>query len=205
MDFIARAGRMLDKSHKMTGILLVVVVVQMVGLLWMFNSNSALSRQIVFMRETMPVYVVPGSTASIYRPEQGDTLAVAFTDFITQSLYTYTYQNYREQYQEVKKLFTPQMLRFADGFFGKKIENARNIKASEHFIPNRQSMSINKIEENGEEFVSVNLQGSLQQIINGSVVQTKPIAFNLRLKETLITRANPFGLQVASLRTREIQ
>jgi hypothetical protein len=204
MDFIARAGAMLDKSHRIIGVLLVVVVLQFVAVFWLVSGNSQLSNHLTYMKDTMPVYVVPGSTAEIYRPETSETLVTAFVDFVTQSLYTYTYESYAGQYAEVKKFFTAEMLVFADDFFGRKIQNARQIQASELFIPNRQSMKIQKMVEDGQELKVATLRGSVQQIINGNVVQTRPVEFIVKLRKVLVTRANPFGFMVRSLLTREI-
>ncbi|MFZ2620101.1 MAG: hypothetical protein WAX89_04435 [Alphaproteobacteria bacterium] len=204
MDFIARAGSLLDKSHRIAGILLVIVAMQTAVILWQANNNSTISRHLTYMRETMPVYVVPGSTADIYRPESSDMLINAFVDFMTQSLYTYTYESYSGQYAEVKKFFTSEMLRFADGFFAKKISNAQQVRGSELFIPDRRTFKIENTQENGEDLRQVSVRGSVQQIINGSVVQTRPVEFSIKLRKVLVSRANPFGFMVLSLLTREL-
>ncbi|MDD9920487.1 MAG: DUF2895 family protein [Alphaproteobacteria bacterium] len=204
MDFVARAGALIDKSHRIVGVLLVIIVLQSVLIMWIVSGNRNLANHLSSIRKTLPVYVVPGSTGAIYRPETGEMLINAFVDFLTQSLHTFTYESYQGQYEEVKKFFTPEMLRFADSFFGAKIRDSRNLKASEHFIPNRQTLRINTVQEGEEKIKIVTLRGSLQQIINGSVIQTRPVEFTLKLRHELVTKENPFGLMVLSFKTREI-
>lgn len=204
MDFVARAGALMDKSHRITGILLVVIVVQLAVIFMVSNNNSHNQNEFRKLVRSLPVYVVPGSTADIYRPESSDTLVVAFTDFLTQSLNTYTFESYAGQYDEVKKFFTPEMLRFADPFFSKRIKTAQSLRASELFIPNRQTMKIVNQNENGENIRIATVRGSQQRIINGNVVQTQPVEFQLQFRPTNVTRANPFGLMVLSMRSREL-
>ena len=204
MDFVARAGALMDKSHRISGILLVVIVVQLVIIFFSMSNNSANQAEHRRLLRTLPVYVVPGSTADIYRPESSDTLVVAFTDFLTQSLYTFTFESYGGQYDEVKKFFTPEMLRFADPFFSKRIKQSNSLRASELFIPNRQTMKITQETVNGQTLRIATVRGSQQRIINGNVVQIQPVEFVLRFRPTTVSRANPFGLMVLSMRTREL-
>ena len=205
LDFVARAGALLDKSHRITGVLLTIVIFQLLVILWLVSSNGKMVAFVSNMRASLPVYVVPGSTAQIYRPESSDTLLVAFIDFITQSLYTFTYESYQGQYDEVKKFFTPEMLRFADDFFLKKIEDSKQIRASELFIPNRQSMQIERYIVGGEQLTDVKIRGSIQQIVNANVIQTRPVEFTLTLTSVLNSRANPFGFMVRKLLLKELK
>ena len=204
MDFIGRAGSLVDNSHRVTGILLFLLVLCLIALMSLFSAYKGSQQKYIELVSAMPVYVVPGSSADVYRPESSETLVIAFVDFLTQSLYTYTYESLEGQYKEVKKFFTPEMLRFADPFFANAIKKANNLRASELFIPNRQSVRVDKQMVNGEELDIVVIRGVQQRIIKGSVVQTQPVEYTMQMRKSIITRSNPFGMMVLSMRTREI-
>ena len=107
MDFIARAGTIMDRSHRLAGVLLILLVAETIMLVNVLNTNKALNLQYDKLREKLYVYVVPGSLAGVYSPKQADMLVDAFTTLISQSLNTYTYENLAKQYAEVKQFFSP--------------------------------------------------------------------------------------------------
>ncbi len=205
MEFIARAGALIDRSHRIVGVLLVIVILQTFIIISQHYNNQGSENRIARLERTFPVYVVPGSIAGIFRPESSDNLTIAFTDFIIQSLHTYTYESYESQYLSVKQFFTAQMLRYADTSFGKRIKDAQSIRMSEIFIPNRQTLRLSEGIEDGEKLVVAMLRGSVQKIISGNVVETSPVEITLKMRRVLTTKVNPFGLTVHRFKVKEIK
>lgn len=204
MDFVARAGAFVDRAHRVAGVLLLIVIVQSLIILFMARNNSEMSEQLRYIAVRMPVYVVPGATRGIYSPTEDDMLVKAFTDQVVQSFKTFTYETLANQYQEMKQFFTPQMLVSAETYFAKTLRDSQADRRSSLFIPDQQSMKVEKDTENGIEVRLVTLNGSLQTIIAGSVVESLPLEIRLKLQKSIISKGNPFGFQLAAYSERSL-
>ncbi|MCP5405700.1 MAG: hypothetical protein H6922_05720 [Pseudomonadaceae bacterium] len=204
MDFVSRAGSFIDRAHRLAGVLLLVVIVQSLIIINMWMSNADMANQVRYMSARLPVYVVPGATRGIYSPTEDDLLIKAFVDQVTQSFKTFTYETLAAQYQEMKQFFTPQMLADADSYFAKMLRDSQADRRSSLFIPDQQSMQVEKFTENGVDMRTVKIRGSLQTIIAGSVVESLPMEVTLKLQKTIISKANPFGFQLAQYNERAL-
>ncbi|PIZ30674.1 MAG: hypothetical protein COY40_04155 [Alphaproteobacteria bacterium CG_4_10_14_0_8_um_filter_53_9] len=204
MDFIARAGAVVDRAHRTAGVLLILVVVLTAVVITQWLKNAELNKQITMFATRMPVYVVPGSTRGIYSPTEDDLLIRAFVDQITQSFNTFTYENLSGQYNEMRSFFTPEMLTFSQTYFEKLIKDSQADRRSSLFIPDHQTLKVEKTMENGREIRNVTLRGSLQTILAGSVVESVPVETNLKLGKVVISKANPFGFLLASYQAKRI-
>ncbi|MFZ2586559.1 MAG: hypothetical protein WAZ18_00315 [Alphaproteobacteria bacterium] len=204
MDFVARAGSFIDRAHRMAGVLLLIVILQSLIIINQWNNNNDMAEQLRYVAVRMPVYVVPGATRGIYSPTEDDLLIKAFVDQVTQSFKTFTYETLPNQYQEMKQFFTPQMLVSAEGYFSKALRDSQADRRSSLFIPDHQSMKVEKGTENGLEVRGVTIRGSLQTVIAGSVVESLPIEIVLKIQKSMISKANPFGFQLAEYRERAV-
>lgn len=204
MDFVARAGSFIDRAHRVAGILLLIVIVQSLIIINQYIRNGEMADQLRYISARMPVYVVPGATRGIYSPTEDDMLIQAFVDQVTQSFKTFTYETLAAQYQEMKQFFTPQMLVSAEGYFSKMLRDSQADRRSSLFIPDRQSTKVQKETENGLDIRYVTMRGSLQTIIAGSVVESLPLEITLKLQKSIISKANPFGFQLAEYRERAV-
>lgn len=204
MDFVARAGAFIDRAHRVAGVLLLIVIIQSLIIINMWISNGQMADQLRYVAVRMPVYVVPGATRGIYSPTEDDLLIKAFVDQVTQSFKTFTYETLANQYQEMKQFFTPQMLVDADAYFTKQLRDAQADRRSSLFIPDQQSMRVEKATENGVEMRTVTIKGSLQTVIAGSVVESLPIEITLKLQKAVISKSNPFGFQLAFYAERSL-
>jgi hypothetical protein len=208
MDFIARAGAMLDKSHRISGILFVLIILALVLILNLFATNNKQSREIAEMRATLPVYVVPGSLAGTYSPSQDDMLLDGFITLITQSLNTYTYENLPLQYQEVKQFFGPQLLTVVDKYFADKIKIANIDRRSALFVPERNTIKVEDIRDSRGQRTGdkrVVIDGLLNHILAGSTVEAIPLRITMRMNKVIVSRTNPFGYVLESYREEEIK
>lgn len=205
MDFVSRAGAVIDRAHRIAGILLVIVVVQMVIILTQWGTNAALSDNLARMSSRLPVYVVPSATRGIYSPTEDDLLINAFVDQVTQSFNTFTYETLKRQYEEMRGFFTPEMLTFSQTYFEKLIRDSSADRRSALFIPDRATTVVEKAVENGQDIRMVTVKGSLQTIIAGSVVESVPVEIALKLRKTIISKTNPFGFLLASYAARRIE
>ena len=194
----------MDKSHRITGVLLVLVILQTLMVVYLVKHNAFMDKLLARAEQTYPIYVVPGALPDVYRPDTRSILATSFTDFLTQSLYTFTYESYPRQYEEVKRFFSPQFLRYADNNYQKRIAQARTLKASEVFVMDRQSLKAEEWREPDAKGLVVTVNGTIQRVVNGSLVEAAPVSMKIRLKSVLVSKANPFGFTVMSLNSNEI-
>jgi hypothetical protein len=204
MDFVARAGAIIDRAHRVAGILLIVVIIETVIIFALVMGNGTLSKQIQSMVQRREVYVVPGSTRGIYSPTEDDILINAFVDTVTQSFNTFTYETLQKQYQEMTTFFSPEMLTFSQDYFTKLIRDSQADRRSQLFIPDHQSMKVERSSENGIDTRTVTLRGSLQTILAGSVVESVPIEISLKLQKVIISKTNPFGFQLAAYSAHKV-
>ena len=205
MDFVARAGTMLDRAHRLAGFLLILLMLETLVVVMTINRNAALTDQVRELSNLRPVYVVPGSQAGIYAPTQDDLLINAFVDHITQSLNSYTYENIDEQYVEVRNFFSPEMLALSGDAFEKQVKLVQTDRRSSLFISNRRTLEVEKKQENGLQVRMVTLRGTLQQILAGSTVETVPVMFTMKLIKESPSKTNPFGFKLAQYRMRELE
>lgn len=201
MDFIARAGSIVDRSHRMSGILLLLVMLLSAMAVVQFLRNVELNRQIQAFSERRPVYVIPGATQGMYSPTEDELLIRAFADQVSQAFNTFTYENIRAQYENMKPFFTAEMLTFSQTYFEKLVADSGVDRRSSLFIPDHQTL---RIEKDGD-IRNVTIRGSLQTILAGSVVESVPVELSLRLRKVIFSPANPFGLQLASYSARRLE
>lgn len=204
MDFVARAGSFIDRAHRIAGVLLLIVILQSLIIINQYIRNGEMAEQLRYIAVRMPVYVVPGATRGIYSPTEDDLLIKAFVDQVTQSFKTFTYETLANQYEEMRQFFTPQMLVSAETYFSKALRDSQADRRSSLFIPDHQSMKVEKANEGGLETRIVTIKGSLQTIIAGSVVESLPIEIALKLQKSIISKGNPFGFQLAEYRERAL-
>lgn len=204
-DFVARAGSVIDRAHRVAGLMLIIVLVQSVMLVTMWVRNGELSATIERLATRLPVYVIPGSTRGIYSPTEDDLLIDAFVETVVQSFNTFTYETLQRQYAEMRQFFTPEMLTFSQTYFEKLIRDSQADRRSQLLIPDRQSMRVEKGMDSGVEARQVTIRGSLQTIIAGSVVESVPVEMSLRLRKTIISKTNPFGFLLASYSARRVE
>lgn len=204
MDFIARAGSLLNQAHRLAGFCLILFIIAAVALIMVVRENTTLAREIRIMKSTLPVYVVPGSQTGVYSPTQDDLLINAFTDLVTQSLNTYTYETLANQYEETRQFFSSEMLAFSKDYFEKLIRDSSQDRRSALFVPDRRSLRVERRVQNGIDLRFVTIRGNLQQILAGSVVETIPLEINLTLRKTTVSKVNPFGFMLSKYVTRQL-
>jgi len=204
MDFIARAGSMLDKAHRLAGLLLLIIIVMAVVIIALLGNNAQLADRIDTLANRLQVYVVPGSQAGVYSPSYREMLIENFAEHVIQSLNTFTYETLERQYNEIKFFFAPQMLTFAEGHYAELIRNARVDQRSALFIPTEGSFEAEPARSSNGSTVAgrqmVTILGTSQQIIAGSVVEVLPMRMTLELQEVNVSRSNPFGYMLVSYR-----
>lgn len=196
----------MDRSHRLMGVLLVLCVVEAMFIAVLLTNNQQAYARFEKIQETLPVYVVPGAEAGTYVRRPEDMMLETFTNFITQGLYSYTFVTLMDQYKEMRRFMAPDLLAASDRLYQKTINIAQTDKRSALFIPNLPSIKWNKTggERSRAEF-DVEMTGSLQNIIAGTVVESLPLQIKLTVRQTPITQTNPFGYIVLKLSQQEIQ
>ena len=207
MDFVARAGSIVDRWQRVAGILLVICLVQA----WIINSqmgtNAALQLEYQKIRDEAKVYVVPGSAAGFYTPPKPEFLLQEMSYLILHSLNTYTYANLEEQYKEIRRFFGESMLAQSEAHFSRLVNEAFDDERSALFIPITTSYSLER-EETGvpgeEALYVVKVEGTVRYIISDAVVEAVPIEFTMKFKRRHITPTNPFGFILVNYRQNEL-
>ncbi len=205
MDFLARAGAVIDRAHRVAGILLVLVIVQAIIIISMWGTNNMLTSRIKTMTERLPVYAIPGATRGIYSPTEDDLLIQAFTDTVIQSFNTFTYETIGRQYEEMKPFMTAEMLTFSSDYFDKLVRDSAVDRRSQLLVPNRSTLRVEKLEDNGSEIRKVTQQGTLQTIVAGSIVESVPVELSLTLRKVIISKSNPFGFMLQAYGARKAE
>lgn len=206
MNFIARAGSVVDKWQRIAGILLVVCLVQS----WMIMSQSETNEELLLdykrIREEAKVYVVPGSAAGFYTPPKPEFLLKEMTYLILHSLNTYTYANLEEQYKEVRRFFAEDMLASSREYFMKLVNDAFDDERSALFIPLTTSYHVEREDAApGEEpLYVVRVEGTIRYIISDAVVEAAPFEYTLKFKRRHISPTNPFGFILVSYNEKEL-
>ena len=209
MEFIARAGTFIDRSHRVAGFFLLVSVVLLFAVMALGSSNANLSEEIKRLSATRQVYVVPGSQAGFYAPTKPEMLLQNFGQYIIQSLNTYTHNNLEEQFREVQKFFTPTMLIDSRPFYQARIQDARQDEHSSLFIPNVNTMDIEQVDppkgaDPNFTYYQYSVEGRRQDIIGAQVISARPIRINLTVRQVGISQTNPWGFMLARYREEQL-
>ena len=201
MDFIARAGAIVDRSHRVAGFFVIATVVLAFLTMSATSENSRLANEIQRLSREMPVYVVPGSPVGVYSPTRPQMLMTNFAEYVTQSLNTYTYENLRPQYQELQKFLTPEMLTFANAYYQERIDVVRQDEHSSMFILDNGSVETERVPtpEGAEEgdYYKITMQGRRHNILGGTVVDEQNIRITMRVRQTFVSKTNPWGFMLA--------
>lgn len=203
MDFIAKAGNLIDRGHRVIGILLVVIVVQFFWMQSLRDEKAVLQETINIQNRTQSIYVVPNSQADIYKPASGELLLTTFVDFISQSLLTYTPSNLESQYNSVSKFMSPALLEISRNVYAAEIRKSKRERISSMFVADRTSTELSEFRElsdktskYGKKTYEVVLKGRRHFIIGGVVAETKDLEIKIYLKEEIASEKNPFGFQI---------
>ena len=209
MEFIARAGTFIDRSHRVAGFFLLVSVVLLFAVMAVSRSNANLSEEIKRLSATRQVYVVPGSQAGFYAPTKPEMLLQNFGQYILQSLNTYTHNNLEEQFREVQKFFTPTMLIDSRPFYQSRIQDARQDEHSSLLVPNVNTMNIQQVSppkgaDPNFTYYEYSIEGRRQDIIGAQVISARPIRITLVVRQVGISQTNPWGFMLARYREEQL-
>lgn len=200
MNFIARAGGMLDSAWRLAGILMILLVVVLFLLMNSLGTNRELNAQLEQIRSRMNVYVVPGGEGGVYAPNKAELLIQTFTDYMTQSLLTYTYYNLKEQYKEVRKFLDGRLETRMAPLFRELVGRSSADQRSSLFIPDRTKLTFKALEtQDGRgKLYEVQIVGDQRYLIAGREVSKEAIKVEMRLRQRLPSKNNPFGFIVES-------
>ncbi|NBV54664.1 MAG: hypothetical protein EBR79_03015 [Proteobacteria bacterium] len=199
MDFIARAGAMIDRAHRIAGLLLICVVVLGVATMCQLARNNQLNNQLMDARVRLPVIVVPGAVAGKYDPRDDDKLISEFTFFLGQTLNTFTPETLSRQYAVLRPFFAPALLTDSAPYFEKKIRDVEADRRSSLFIPDMTTYQVRKYVQNDVEKRDVKVIGSLQTIVAGTPAEVIPLQITFTLEKRLVNPAtNPYGFWLSA-------
>lgn len=210
MDFIARAGGIVQRANVVAGILLLLLVIMSVFTLSVMGQNAKLKQVIVNYADNQRVYVVPGSTAGLYAPRQIDGLLYAFADHVTQSLLTFTYASLEKQYFEIRRFFTPSLLETANVKYAQTIAIAKQDERSSLFIPQRESLKVERVLNPKDKtryldgVRKVTMIGTKRYFLGGGLIEPLLVRVTMEVRETSISQANPFGFVLSNYKEEEL-
>ncbi|PZP39334.1 MAG: hypothetical protein DI585_04455 [Pseudomonas fluorescens] len=197
MDFVARAGAIIDRAHRVAGILLICVIILGIMSTCQFAKNSELQAQLDNRRIRYPVIVVPDATTGVYSPTEEDRLINLFADFITQSLNSYTPANIGQLYAGVRPFMSPAMLTDSEPYFQRKVRDSTGDRRSSFFVPDRsQQLKVEKRSQNGVEYRDVSMIGQINTIVGGTVAEGAPLEIQMTFQKTFASPANPYGFML---------
>lgn len=199
MDFIARAGAMIDRAHRIAGLLLICVGVLSVVTMCQLIKNTNLNNQLMDARVRLPVIVVPGAVAGKYDPREDDKLISEFTFFLGQTLNTFTPETMSKQYAILKPFFSPALLADSAPYFEKKIRDVEADRRSSLFVPDMTTYQVRKYVQNNVEKRDVSIIGQLTTILGGTEAETIPLQIKFTLEKRLVNpNTNPYGFSISA-------
>lgn len=200
MNFIARAGGMLDSAWRLAGILMILLVVVLFLLMQSLSTNRELNNDLEQIRSRMNVYVVPGGEGGVYAPNKAELLIQTFSDYMTQSILTYTYYNLEKQYKEVRKFLDARLETRMAPLFRELVGRSAADQRSSLFIPDRTKLTFKELnsEDGRGKLYEVVVVGDQRYLIAGREVSKEPIRVKMRLRQRLPSKNNPFGFIVES-------
>ncbi len=209
MEFIARAGSFIDRSHRVAGFFMVATVCLGFIAMSLSQSNASLSNEIERLSNTRQVYIVPGSQAGFYAPSQSEMLLQNFGEYILQSLNTYTYNNLEPQFAETQKFFTPSMLLDAKPFYAERIKDAKQDEHSSMLVVKRNTIKIKQTSapsggDRGFSYYEYSVEGKRQDIIGSQIVAARDIRIILTVRQSSISQTNPWGFVLAKYREESL-
>lgn len=194
MDFIARAGAIIDRAHRVSGILLICVIVLSIVAGCQTVKNAELQSQLDERRLRYPVIVVPEATTGVYSPTEEDRLISLFSDFVTQSLLSFTPLNVSQLYSGLRPFMGPALLTDSEPYFQRKIRDATGDKRSSFFIPDRaRKLDVTKRNVNGAEMRTVVVYGQLNTYVGGTVAESIPLKVNMTFQKVFASPSNIYG------------
>lgn len=207
MNFIARAGGMLDSAWRLSGILMILLIAVLVLLMNSLGTNRELNAQLEDIRGRMNVYVVPGGEGGVYAPNKAELLIQTFSDYMTQSLLTYTYYNLENQYIEIRKFLDARLETRMAPLFRELVGRSSADQRSSLFIPDRTKLTFKEIEtkDGRGKLYDVTVVGDQRYLIAGREVSKEFIQVEMRLRQKLPSKTNPFGFIVESYKQKVVQ
>jgi|GEM_PF-1509360 len=199
MDFVARAGAVIDRAHRIAGALLICVILLATTTTCEFVRNTDLNRQLNQRRIHYPVIVVPDATTGVYSPTEETRLIYLFTDFVTQSLNSFTPENVSKLYNGLKPFMGPALLADSEPYFERKIRDASADRRSSFFVPDRSTpLKITKREVNGQQFRDVVITGQINSIVGGTLAEAIPLEIDMTFLKGFSSPANPYGFTLTA-------
>ncbi|RYE61199.1 MAG: hypothetical protein EOP20_00330 [Hyphomicrobiales bacterium] len=185
---------MIDRAHRVAGILLICVLVLGLVAGCQLAENTNLQREANAARIRYPVIVVPEATTGVYSPTEEDRLIFLFTDFVTQSLLSFTPVNMRDLYANLRPYMGPALLTDSEPHFQKKIRDALSDRRSSFFIPDRaRNLDVTKQTINGAEIRNVSIYGQLSTFVGGTTAESIPVKISMTLQKVFASPANKYG------------
>lgn len=199
MDFIARAGAVIDRAHRVAGVLLICVIVLSLVAGCQLAENTKLQREMNAARIRYPVIVVPEATTGVYSPTEEDRLIYLFTDFVTQSLLSYTPINITGLYNDLRPYMGPALLTDSEPKFKRKIRDVIGDKRSSFFIPDRaRKLDITKRNNNGMELRNIVVYGQLNTFVGGTVAESIPVRITMTFQKVFASPSNMYGFLITA-------
>lgn len=210
MDFIARAGSLIDRGHRIIGILLVIVCLQLYWIFTIYQQKSFLQERILVQNNTQSIYVVPNSQSGLYAPAEGRLLLSTFVDYITQNYMTYTPANMEVQYESIRGFLSDIVRKHADEEFVIEKHKAKVEEISSIFIVDKASEQLSNYKEIkdkrtrfGKKTYEIELKGTRSFVVAGRVLSSTYITYIINVQETAATEKNPFGFVVTKFLKKE--
>lgn len=205
MDFVARAGAVIDRAHRVAGVLLICVLVLCFVSGCQLVNNMGLQKQLDDRRQHYPVIVVPDATTGVYSPTEEERLIALFSDFVTQSLSSYTPETAAKLYSNLRPFFGPALLADSEPYFQKKIRDVGSDHRSSFFIPDRsQPLKVTKRNMNGQDFRDIVMVGQINSIVGGTVAESIPLEVTMTFQKVFSSPTNPYGFILTAYHERPL-
>jgi hypothetical protein len=174
--------------------------------------NVELNNRLHQQRIEYPVIVVPDATMGVYSPTEDDRLIAMFTDFVTQSLNTYTAENLPTLIGNLKPYMDATLLTDSEVKFQRLIRDATADRRASIFVPDSRNQKLPTVtsyqvvrrEQNGQQFRDVTLTGQMLSIVGGTVAESIPVEIKITIRKVFASPSNPYGFMLMTYNTRPL-
>lgn len=188
----------LNKSS-LIAIFIIIIVVLFIIASSLVKTKQNLQMTIDYNNFNQEAFVVPNTQREVYKPAKHRLLLSSFVDHVTQSLLTYTPYTIKGQYIMVQKYMDSDLLTRSSGFYYGGISDFQRLPVS-LFVADKSSTEISELEEKVDEITQetsqeylITVKGKRRFINNGNISEIYDEQVSFTVKDSMISKTNPYG------------
>lgn len=197
-NFIAKA------DYKVLPVfLLVLAVFQGLFITYYHFANEHVLSDYEVLQNYSQLYVAPGAKPGFYDPSKPEVLLKSQAKYVLTMMNSYTPPTYLDQYKAIRTFFSPVLQIKMDGYYTRKVREVIEDEQSTKLV--LDDSSYKAVQSSNENAVyNVEVEGSMQYIMAGKIVQAIPLRFKLKFNRSYINKSNPYGFLMIDYKVKQL-